>query len=1022
MRIHSLLLLLTASGAPVCPEHAYTLCILGADDAGSGAAWAARALNISTALTSWDARDLGGDLASGVRTDLFTSARKVGGLSLAYDRFARRAADAPCGFAGSARIAPPGPSFAWLDGVLGHPAQPSSVDFLPGWLPLPGGGIIDALGRVSGVTLVAEDNSTCVLRCRYAIEGTGEGYALRAFNQSIRFGREGVRTGANCSDATNCGESLAGRRVFGPCHPPREACNATPTVMGLAPRWSNVSDFGEEEEDVSSAASAIMMLRRYATDPTRVPANAPWLLAGPPLGFENGSFAFLQGIGFEGEGCLNKAGDVCRAEFEHAAGLPRWYEAPNPSGGSLPAIHYLRLPGSPWPPKRAVDRRNWWYATAALFYFQHYTESGRAWGLDNVSYSVAPACITTRDLGAPATGGPAYEQLSCRLYRRVTARLASPRGALGGEAMLPRPLFTSPTVGIARTLWEPTSLGVPLYPVDYRGVLLDTVPMPPWAGPEGLVSLVYGGLGGTDAHGLARRVLEPDPEADGMAPPVLNLLSPGAPRSTFQAQAALRIHATASNLGLGAVALVAATEALGLPSTAATPTALAQWTMAGLGGVVALFDGVLAGTETFAMAQLPGVLGVPPLNLAGYAPSTWAPPLPRRANATLWFAMYATGLLTGAIPRWPPAASGWGPTPAFPPPPPLPPGVSLPWASPTDPSPLTRADLAAWVDAISPASSAAVLALPIPMPSARVHLRDLRAVLTRHILALGSDSGAGAGGGGGIGESPRRLAASRRLLRAAGLDPYVFPDYALVDAHEVTGAETMEGGPDWPLGSPPCTTSEGMELDAGVLGRNATAPVPRSAILTRLCAVSGLVPSPPTLWWPAFTAWVDMALEQVPVPSGSPSLVNAGLLYLWGNASDGGHGWFGVLSDALASGADGAAGAGFDTSQALEWGLRLPGGKLLRATLPWRDGQGATFTLGIVHNGEGGITASVNGVVVLQGNATAPVAQASAPPAFGVRVGEGQGASVWGALVVVHGVGLKMGLGPTNGARIKQFG
>jgi hypothetical protein len=84
--MNSLLLSLSlalARGAVPCPSTLFTLCILGADDGGSGAAWAARTLNISTVVTSWAARDIGGDLASGVRTDLFTSARNVGGLSLA---------------------------------------------------------------------------------------------------------------------------------------------------------------------------------------------------------------------------------------------------------------------------------------------------------------------------------------------------------------------------------------------------------------------------------------------------------------------------------------------------------------------------------------------------------------------------------------------------------------------------------------------------------------------------------------------------------------------------------------------------------------------------------------------------------------------------------------------------------------------------------------------------------------------------------------------------------------------------
>lgn len=970
--MNSLLLSLSlalARGAVPCPSTLFTLCILGADDGGSGAAWAARTLNISTVVTSWAARDIGGDLASGVRTDLFTSARNVGGLSLAYDRFARRAADAPCGKVGTARIAPPGPSFDWLRGVIGDRAgggNASLFTFLPGWLPLPGGGVVGADGRVAGAALVSEAGDACALRCRYVVEGTSEGYALRAFNQSIRFGREGVRTGANCSDVTNCAESLAGRRVFGPCSPPREVCNSTPTVMGLAPRWANVSDEGEEAEDVSSAASAILTLRRYAAAPAAVPADAPWLLRTAPAGYENGSFTFIRSAGFEG--CMTRAGDVCRAEFEHAAGLPRWYEQPDPAGG--PPAHYLRLPGSPWPLKRAVDRQNFWYATAALFYLQHYTPGGSVWGLDNASYAGTGACVTAADFGAAAAGGAAYEALSCRLYRRVTARLASPRDAVGGEAMLARPLFEPSAAAVSRTFWEPSSLGVPLYPVDYRGVLLDTVPMPPWAGPEGLVSLVYGHLGGTDAHGLARRVLEPDAAAGGAH--AQNLLSPGAPRATFQAQAALRIHATASNLGVAAVALVAAAEAAGGGAVDAAPTALAQYFMARMGGTLALVDAGLAGTAAFALAQLPAALGVPPLNLAGYAPETWAPALPRRANATLWFAMYACGLRAGAIPRWPPAAAGG---PALPPPPPLPEGVTRPWADAADPSPLSRADVAAWLDAVLPGSSAAVLAAPLAAPSAPAHLRDLRAALTRQML----------------------WSAGGAALAASGLAPLAFPAYALADTFEYA-APTPRATPELPAGAPPCATSAGIGVAAGVLVRDAGAPA--SAILTRVCAAPALMPRAHGGWWPAFAAEADFALEQVPVPHGSASVEFAGLLFLYAGAAEGAHGFFGLASDAGGSGADGPAGAGFDGAQALAWALRLPGGDLLTASVPWPDGAAAVFSLRVEHDGAGGVVARVNGAEVLRAAAARPPPPGAAAPAFGLRVGEGPGRTLWGGVIV----------------------
>lgn len=656
-----------APADPPCPTRAppspSTLCIISADDAGTAAAWAAGVLGLPAVVTTWDARDVGGDVTSAVRTDLFTSARNAGGLNYVYDRFARRASDTPSGMSGTARVAPPGASFAFLHGVLTEsPVVSPPLSLLTGWMPLPGSGRVDAAGRVTGLTLVAENGTTCALACKYVVEGSNEGYALKAFNVSTRFGREGVRNetgggrGPPCSDATNCGESMAGRRVFGRCGPsstgpdaPR-VCNTSDFVMGLAPPWANVSDVGEEEEDVSMAASALLALRQYAdaTALVDVRADAPWLLTAPPAGYDEGSYAFLANVSAPPtEGYIG--GGVHRCSMEHTYGLPRWYEVADPGSGVR--VHYLRVGGNPWLWKRGVEERSLGYAVGALYYLQSRTGMGRGWGLDNTTYTDEfPSATTLSRLGTSAYGGDNYSHVSSRLYHRVNTRLSSPASAVGGEAMLPRPLFLPPAAVISRTLWEPEALGVPLYPVDYRGVLSDTVPMPEYAGPEGLVSLVYGDLGGTDVHGLHRRVLEPDRTADG--PYVRNLLSPGAPRTTFQAQAAVRIHATASNLGLAAVSLIAATER-GCPTCNATddaPTVLAQWIMASsLSGVLSFSDGGLAGGPSFTLSQLPGVYGVPP----GQIGRDWASPLPTRGETYLWWAMYANGVVGGAIPRWP---------------------------------------------------------------------------------------------------------------------------------------------------------------------------------------------------------------------------------------------------------------------------------------------------------------------------------------------------------------------------------
>jgi hypothetical protein len=67
-------------------------------------------------------------------------------------------------------------------------------------------------------------------------------------------------------------------------------------------------------------------------------------------------------------------------------------------------------------------------------------------------------------------------------------------------------------------------------------------------------------------------------------------------------------------------------------------------------------------------------------------------------------------------------------------------------------------------------------------------------------------------------------------------------------------------------------------------------------------------------WWPAFAAEADFALEQVPVPRGSASVDFAGLLFLYEGAAEGAHGFFGLASDAGASGACLAAGGSVNTA------------------------------------------------------------------------------------------------------------
>ena len=183
-----------APPCPVLPSATAGICIVQGDDAGTAAALASLRLGLPAVLTLWAARDLGGDLASAVRTDLMVPARIVGGLSSAYDRFARRSYNTPCGY-GTARIAPPGPSFDFLHGLLTEGGPNSTLALLSGWLPLPGGGLVGSDGAVAGLTLVNESGSTCTLTCSHVIEGSSEGYALRAFNMTTRLVARGLSPG-----------------------------------------------------------------------------------------------------------------------------------------------------------------------------------------------------------------------------------------------------------------------------------------------------------------------------------------------------------------------------------------------------------------------------------------------------------------------------------------------------------------------------------------------------------------------------------------------------------------------------------------------------------------------------------------------------------------------------------------------------------------------------------------------------------------------------------------------------------
>lgn len=963
------------------------LCIVSADDAGTAAAYGNRYLqdifqvtNLSTVLIYWHSSDIGGDLSSAVRTDLFTSARNVGGLSYIYDRFARQTDDTPCGQLNTARISTPGPSFTYLQSLL---AYDPTLQLLPNYMVLPGSGTIGKSNNtVESIRLISTLNSSfeSVIHCKYLIEGSNEGYALRAFNISVRYGREGVRNDSStATDVTNYDEALAGRRIFGRCGTPGlQHCNSTDFAMGLAPLWLNVSDTSEEWEDVSMASSALLALRQYATEGENVSSTAPWLITQPPAGYSEGSYWFLSTTSSPPtEGYLGN--NVYRCSFEHSYGLPRWYEYStkntNETNGTV--VHYLRVPGNPYPVKFNTELRSLAYAIGALYYMQQKRIGGERWGLDNTSFTLPdrPGCFNLSHLQTLTYGGWAYEQISCRLYKRVNTRLNSTNSPVGGQAMLPRPLFQAPSAPIFRTYWEPLAIGAPLYPVDYRGVLADTVPMPDYAGPEGLVSLVYAHIGGTDSHGLHPRLLYPEYTVDNNIPP-LNILSPGAPKTTFQAQAAVRIHATASNLGLSSMAIIAAAENMGTNNLSNISIPLAQWIMVSrLSGVINFQDAGMAGMPSYILSQLPGVYGIPPGQITG---STWANPFPTHADLYLWLSMYTLGLFNHSIPRWPPFPTVPSPFPFYP-------NVSLPFPSNSS-TYLTRQDMYEVLEAIAPGSAAPVLTLPLTDSSIVCHLRDIRAIFSRHILYMHGVLG---------------------LPPYANLSTYTFPTYYYLDSLNFDSG-VPANQPEYPFDQPDtCTTSDGLIVNGGVLYRNDNANPPDN-IRTRLCTLNNFSNSGNI---PAFRFSAEMSMEQTPVDIPfTSSVINSGLIFLYGSNATNDHGFFGLLNDSNATQFDAF------TNQSLLFGLRLPppygNGTLLTTALPWPMGSIASFYLEIVHDGTGRYTGYVNNALALSGQVAVP----SHPQTtmdnnktvlyynqFGVRVGEGSGRCLYQQIVLTEG-------------------
>eukprot|EP01044_Picomonas_judraskeda_P011648 COSAG03_NODE_1603_length_3801_cov_82.441923_4_plen_647_part_00 len=543
-----------------------TLAVLGGDDAGVGAAWAAGQLGIDTVLVLSHPRDLGGDFTQFIPTDLALTAHSMGGLNFVYDTFARRHTNQNSGrpdYDQSGRVAPPGPSFDFLSKTL----QELGVRILPGFLPAPSSGRIVA-GAVQGLDLVARNGSTISLSASFIIDGTPEGYGAAAFRLPVRFGREGrVLDRGKSVDATTFNETFAGRRIFG--H--RQMLNQD-VEIGAAPLIEQMCDHSEEMEDSSMAASPAIPLREYGAGQPMRRGNESWLLTRPPKGYNRSVYDRLSfGTGpHNGRGVFRYEGNA------RYLSVPEWYYK-----GQQRGVHYLRSPTREtiWADKLLVERRIFSFVVGALYHAQQHATDGWRYGIDRDSWSSAGAPYSLDDFGTSTFGSEmsgAPEYVGCRVYHRVLARLATTT-PVGGAMMLRRDPV--PAAGYPfyaqKAFWEPTGIAVPTLEVDYHSVLADSVPSPTAeAGPEGeCFTSLDPKMDGCNSHSIAHRILLP---ADPQRTKVDNFLSPGSPASTFMAQAGLRAGSSSSQLGVAAVATVAVAISRSLRTSEVAPLDVQQ--------------------------------------------------------------------------------------------------------------------------------------------------------------------------------------------------------------------------------------------------------------------------------------------------------------------------------------------------------------------------------------------------------------------------------------------------------------
>ena len=239
-----------------------TAVVLGGDDAGTGAAWALASLGVKTLLVITHRRDLGGDPASFYHDGGYM-VRTAGGLNdmLLCSTNSTCASSATEQHGGNTNVAGgPGAAFLFFDTLLRTAPLNASLEIIEGYIAQPHSGDVDTAGRVSGVTLLHHNGSTCAVRAKYAVDGSPEGYGAAAFSLPVVFGREAWHNESR-DDPTTKAEPYAGRRSF--------------SVDGHGPPVEAWSDRSVETEDISSGAGSITNLCEWGKGMQNVSDGAP---------------------------------------------------------------------------------------------------------------------------------------------------------------------------------------------------------------------------------------------------------------------------------------------------------------------------------------------------------------------------------------------------------------------------------------------------------------------------------------------------------------------------------------------------------------------------------------------------------------------------------------------------------------------------------------------------------------------------------------------------------------------------